>query len=431
MQVVLNGLIFFLMLWVLPVQAALELELTQGVSQAQPIAIPAFSGDIKVGKQQSFSEVVRRDLQNSGQFNVNATAGHASLAGDKLTMDYRYWHRKRIPHVVVGEIAAQADGNYRVAVQLVQVIGDKSVQLTRDYTVAAKDLRRLCHHISDEIYASLTGEKGVFSTRIAYINVQRAADKTQYMLEVADADGASAKPLLKSTQPIMSPRWSPDGKQIAYVSFEKTKAEVYTIDVATGQRRLMTSYPGINGAPAWSPDGKRLAIVLSKNGAPDLFLVNMINGRMSRLTHDSAINTEPSFAPDGNAILFTSNRGGSPQIYQMDLADRKIERLTFVGHYNASASYLPDGSGIVYLHREGGRDNIAIQDLASGQMQQLTDSGQDESPSIAPNGKMILFATRFGEDGVLGVVSSDGRIRLRLPAQVGDVQEPAWSPYLH
>lgn len=411
--------------------AALELELTQGIDTALPIAIVPFAGENTDPGAAELTQTIISDLQNSGQFRVINDATADRYSETATAVNYVAWRKKHIDNLVLGKIEKINDNSIRVMFQLLETVGNKNILLNKEFTIRPRDYRRLAHHISDLIYKELTGEKGIFSTRVAYISVQRETGQpTKYRLYVADADGHNPRALLISSQPIMSPSWSPDGKQIAYVSFEKRKAEVYTVDVHSGKRRLITSFSGINGAPAWSPDGNELAVVLSKSGSPNIYLINMQTHRMRQLTHDYAINTEPSFSPDGKSIIFTSNRGGSPQIYKIDLASTQVSRVTFDGNYNARASYTPDGKSIVMLHSEGGRFNIAIQDLASGRVDVLTRAGQSESPTIAPNGKMILYATNYGGNGVLSVVSVDNKVRLRLPSTDSDVQEPAWSPFI-
>ncbi|QDP72817.1 Tol-Pal system beta propeller repeat protein TolB [Legionella israelensis] len=401
---------------------ALDLELTQGINSALPIAVNSFSQD-SLGNQ--IAEVIENDLRSSGQFKIVSGPGSSTS-----NATFQILRKMGADSVVSGQIHSVGGGHYEVNFELLDAVTNGKILLSRSYRVNQNQFRALAHHISDQVYQKLTGERGVFSTRIAYILVQRNAERPRYSLEVADADGYNPQSLLVSTEPIMSPAWSPDGKMIAYVTFEKKRAQIYTVSVETGRRRLITSFPGINGAPAWSPDGKELAVVLSKNGAPKIYRVDLRNGQLKQLTFGSAIDTEPRYAPDGRSLLFTSGRGGSPQVYRLIFADGSINRVTFEGNYNARASYTPDQKSIVMLHREDRNFNIAVQSARGGSVTPLTFSSLDESPSVSPNGRLVLYATRHKEKGVLGVVSIDGRIRMRLPAREGDVQEPAWSPYL-
>lgn len=393
--------------------AALDLELTQGVDSAIPIAVTAFAPSIH--------DVVVSDLKNSGRFRIS----DASNPNE--------WKQQKLEAAVTANVQELGGNQYSVAFQLHDVLNNTTL-LDRKYTISGSQLRQLSHHISDLIYQQLTGDRGVFSTKIAYILVQRAAANMQqakYTLEVADADGFNPKTLLSSDQPLMSPSWSPDGKYISYVSFEGNRAAIYQQSVATGAREIISKFPGINGAPAWSPDGRKLAIVLSQTGYPKIYLLDLTSKHLEQITNEWYLDTEPNWAPDGKSIIFTSNRGGSnPQIYRIYLNTKKIERVTFNGSYNARGSFASDGKSIAMLHQDGDLFSIAVQDLDSDRLTVLTKSGYDESPSIAPNGKMIVYATNFNGRGVLAVVSTDGRVKLMLPARQGEVQEPAWSPFL-
>jgi len=408
---------------------ALDLELTQGINKALPIAIVPFEQDSQLQENQLVSQVISNDLKNSGQFKlIGFDKSHAPHELGKV--DFTYWKNLGVNNLLIGSISKVGDEQYTVKFQLLDPISQAHLLLNKSYQVKKSDLRALAHHISDIVYQKLTGEPGVFSTRIAYILVNRDEGKATYKLDVADADGHNPQTLLVSSQPIMSPSWSPNAKEIAYVSFENKRSQIFIVNVETGQRKLITSYPGINGAPAWSPDGKQLAVVLSKSGSPKIYLVNLANGKLKQVTFGLGIDTEPSFSPDGKSLLFTSGRGGAPQIYRLNLATQQVSRVSFDGNYNARASYSKDGKNIVMLHREDREFNIGVQDVKNNEIQPLTFSGHDESPSISPNGRMVLYATRHNDKGVLSVVSIDGKIRLRLPSRSGDVQEPAWSPYL-
>ncbi len=402
----------------------LDLELTQGMNMALPIGIASFGSTME---SLGLTEIVAHDLSVSGQFKLVPPVDYGFSGQEALSL----WRQKGADSVLSGSVQNLGGSQYSVRFELMDVPSKGRVILAKTYQVNRTQLRALAHHISDEVYQKLTGERGVFSTKIAYILVKRQGAQSQYTLEIADFDGQNPQSLLVSSEPIMSPTWSPDGSKIAYVSFEKKKSQIFTVTVATGQRRLLTDFEGINGAPAWSPDGRQLAVVLSKTGSPKLYTVDLSSGVMKQLTFGTAIDTEPRYSPDGRSILFTSGRGGSPQIYRLSLADGQISRLTYAGNYNARASYTPNQQNIVMLHRDERRAfNIAVQDVVGGTLTTLTHSPMDESPSVAPNGRLILYATHVQDKGVLSVVSLDGRIKISLPAQAGDVQEPAWSPYL-
>lgn len=400
---------------------SLDLELTQGINSALPIAINSFGSD---AGSQEIAHVIENDLTLSGQFKIVSGPDGANAQSSVGTLK-----QLGADSVVTGRVT-QNGNRYEVSFSLADAVSQGTILLTKTYQINANQIRPLAHHISDEVYQKLTGERGIFSTRIAYISVQRATQRTRYSLEIADADGHNPQSLLVSSEPIMSPSWSPNGREISYVSFEKKRAQIFTVSVETGQRRLITSFPGINGAPAWSPDGRQLAVVLSKSGTPKIYNIDISTGTMKQLTFGDAIDTEPRFAPDGRSILFTSGRGGSPQVYRLSLANGQASRVTFDGNYNVKASYTPDMKNIVMMHRDDRQFNIGLQSANGGPVSSLTSSGLDESPSVSPNSRLVLYATRYQDKGVLGIVSIDGRIKMRLPAREGDVQEPAWSPYL-
>lgn len=400
---------------------ALDLELTQGVNAALPIGINSFGAD---NQGQEIGDVINNDLHLSGQFRIIPPA----LGYDAQSI--AAWQHAGADSVLSGRVSKIGGNRYEVHFELADSSAQGRLLLSKNYQVNDNQLRALAHHISDEVYQKLTGERGIFSTRIAYILVKRGVGRTQYSLEVADMDSSNPQSLLVSSEPIMSPAWSPDGRQIAYVSFEKTRAQIFSVEVATGKRRLLTDFPGINGAPAWSPDGRQLAVVLSKSGTPKVYAVDLATGTMKQLTFGEAIDTEPRYSPDGRSLLFTSGRGGSPQIYRLSLADGGITRVSYSGNYNARSSYTPNQQQVVMLHREERQFNIGVQDVSSGRITTLTNSQMDESPTVSPNGRLVLYATRYQDKGVLAISSIDGRIKLRLPSRDGDVQEPAWSPFL-
>ena len=429
--------------------AILNLDLTKGIDSAVPIAVVPFNVQDTQKPSADISGIVSTDLADSGQFKLLDTDSMDQKPSQLSDIDLNYWRNQNVDDVAIGTIKAAGGNSFKVSYQLVDLYKDKTlnrlptgasrildmlnnpVLLNETYTIRNNGLRRLAHRIADKIYEKIIGIKGVFSTKIAYILVQRQPNqKATYSLEVADADGYNPRAILVSHEPIMSPTWSPDGRKMAYVSFEKRHAAIYISDLATGKRQLISRFPGINGAPAFSPDGKTLAMVLSKDGSPKIYTIDLRTKKLTQITRDWAIDTEPNWAPDGKSLIFTSSRSGGPQIYQVTLANHQVQRLTYVGGYNAKATFSPDGKSIVMLHRDQGMFDIAKQGLASGDVVVLSNFGDDQSPSVAPNGKMVIYASRDGDRGILKLVSDDGRVKLSLPESQGEVREPAWSPFL-
>lgn len=435
MKILIRLSCLLLSLLVFPSQAALDVELTKGVDSAVPVSVVPFSHE--GFSAFNFSKVISKDLANSGRFTLLDDTALGQLPHTGQEVDINFWRQQNVEHVVTGSIKSLGNKQYQVSFAMVDLYNtqDSPIVAEQTYRVDESQLRQLAHHISDIIYQKATGERGVFSTRLAYVLVKRrfgahGKDLTQYSLQVSDMDGQNSRSILHSNEPIMSPSWSPKGDRIAYVSFEGKRPGIYVSDLETGQRQLITRYPGINGAPAWSSDGSQLAVALSSKTNPNIYVIDLDSKKLKPITKDYAINTEPNWAPDNKSIIFTSDRGGSPQIYQYDLKKHKIKRLTYVGNYNAKASFTPDGHTLVLLHRENHNFNIAALDLEEGLMRELTHSGTNESPSVAPNGRMVVFASQNEGRSVLGMVSLDGRVTLRIPDEQGDVQEPVWSPFL-
>lgn len=432
------------LLWVTASSEALDIELTQGIGAAIPIAITPFGNEQQslVPGQQTFSEVMHNDLQNSGQFRVNTPSGQQPTNISQV--DFNFWRKQSVNDLVVGNIHAVGGNRYEVSFQLIDLFANnhsggpinpsQSVLISNSFTVPASALRQAAHRVSDMIYQKLTGARGVFSTKIAYVVVQHDANQRgKYSLEVSDQDGFNPQALMVSGQPIMSPTWAPDGRKIAYVSFEQGTPGIYLQDLYRGSRQLISDYPGVNGAPSFSPDGRKIALVLTRTDNPKIYIMGISGRGLTQVTNGYSIDTEPSWSPDGQSLLFTSNTGGTPQIYRYNLASGQTQRVTFDGNYNARPSFFPDGQNIILMHRSSGDYNqfgIARENLQTGGLQVLVQTGNDESPSLAPNGKMVIYSTLYDGRGVLAMVSTDGRIKLRLPAREGDVQDPAWSPFL-
>lgn len=402
-------------------RAQLTIEIIGGGATTVPIAIVPFAGEANY--PYPLTDIVGADLTRSGLFRLVDPAGVSPRPARADDVHFGDWTARGADAVVVGSVTPQAEDRVEVRFFLLDAV--KQTQLAAvSYIVAPSQFRSTAHQIADIIYEKLTGDVGIFSTHIAYI----AKQGSHYELLVADADGYNPRTIVTSNEPLLSPAWSPDGTRIAYVSLESRKPVIYMQSLGTGQRHVLANFRGSNSAPAWMPDGSRLAVTLSRDGGSQLYLINPDGSGVQRLMSSSAIDTEANFSPDGRAILFTSDRGGSPQIYRLTLADGTVERMTIEGSYNVSPRYLPDGKGFVFLRRDGNNFNVAIEDFATRQVQVLTQGTLDESPSVAPNGKMILYASEVGGRGILAAVSSDGRVKQRITAAASDVREPAWGP---
>ncbi len=395
---------------------------TAGNADQVAVAIAPFRDES--GLKQPLVPVIAADLARSGLFKIVDNAG-AKPQHEPEQLDYAHWRARGADTVVIGSVTAQAEGRFEVRFRLMDAV--RQTQLAGfSYSASAAQLRLTAHKIADVVYEKLIGEPGAFSTRIAY--VARLPGK-RFALHVADADGFAPQTILSSNEPIISPKWSPDGTRLAYVSFEHRKPVVYVQSIVTGARQAVANFFGSNSAPAWSPDGRRLAVVLSRDGGSQMFIVSADgSGQPQRLASSSSIDTEPNFAPDGSSIIFTSDRGGSPQIYRIPVSGGQPQRLTFEGAYNVSARHSPDGKSMTFIHRCSGRFAVAVQDLATRQIQVLSDGGVDESPGFSSNGRMILYASEIKGRGILAAVSSDGRVKQRFTEEAGDIREPAWGP---
>ncbi len=402
--------------------AALEIEINGSGAQQIPIAVVPFGG--ATNAKESISEIVAEDLHRSGLFRVLETRGMANLPATPAQIKYAEWTALQAQAIAIGNVESIAGGRLIVSFHLMDAL--KQTQLAgMDYQIAPSQARLTAHKIADIIYQKLTGQSGLFASRIAYITKVGK----RYDLQVADADGANPQSVLKSNEPIISPTWSPDGTKLAYVSFEKKKPIVIVHTLISGQREIVANYKGNNSAPAWSPDGSKLAIVLTYGANSQIYTVDSSGGGLKQITKSTAIDTEPAFSPDGNWIYFSSDRGGRPQIYKVPADGGSPSRVTFEGGYNVSPRFSPDGKSLAYIRNDGGKFRVALQDLASGQVQLLSEGSQDESPSFAPNGRVILYATKVKGRGALAAVSVDGKVRQRLnDATGGDVREPAWGP---
>lgn len=404
-------------------RAALTIEIIGGNSNQIPITILPFGNEER--HKDKVSEIVQGDLVRSGWFRSHDVGNVGKPPVEPSDVDWRQFSTRGATHIVIGNVVERSDGKLAVRFRLMDV-AKQSQRTGFSYTVGVEQLRATAHKIADVLYEELTGEAGVFSTRICY--VVKAPER--FELQVADADGGNADFILAHREPIISPAWSPDGTRIAYVSFERRKPIVFVHSLADGSRQVLANFEGANSSPAWSPDGSRLAITLTRDGVAQIYVMAADGSSISRLTNSQSIDTEAAWSPDGRTILFTSDRGGSPQIYRMPSGGGNAERVTFEGNYNVTPRWSPDGRSFCFIQRNSGRYNVAVQELGSREAVLLTDGRNDSSPTFAPNGRMILYASEHNKRGVLAAVSRDGRIKQRFSDTGGNIREPAWGPLL-
>ena len=417
-----------LVLLSLNAQAELVIEVTQGRQSAIPISVVPFEWTGATNLPENLSAIINNDLGSSGYFRTLDTQLMLSKPVRPEEVVYTDWRRMKQDFIVVGRISADEAG-YAIEFHVIDV--HQQIELLHHRVKGrATQLRDLAHYISDFIFKRLTGIDGVFSTKMVYVTTNK--ERTRFNLNFADADGAREQLIFKSSHPILSPAWSPDGKKVAYVSFENGQSEIFFQELSTGRREKVISFDGSNSAPSFSPDGTRLAFVHSNAGNPDIYVMNLNTRKVERLTTHYGIDTEPQWMADGRHILFTSSRAGGPQIYKLDSETGSVKRVTFEGSYNARARMTADGRKMVYVHGNGDSFHIASQEMSSGRVRILTrDTNLDESPSVAPNGSMVIYAATENDRSILAAVSVDGEVKFRLPSRYGDVREPAWSPILN
>jgi len=421
MNIIKLAFIFFVSFISLSANAELDIEITGGGAQQTPIAVVPFGNAGSMNA--NISDIINADLKRSGLFRLLDTRGMPSQPTKVADVKFSEWSALQAQAVVIGDVTPIPGGKFNVSFQLLDVLKQKTLA-DMDYQLSPRHARMTAHKIADVIYQKMTGHPGAFASRIAYVTKKGS----RHYLYVADADGHNPQALVNSSEPVISPSWSPDGTKMAYVSFEKKKPIVFVHTLRTGKRKIVANYKGNNSAPAWSPDGTKLAIVLTYGANSQIYTINANGGGLKRITRSRGIDTEPVFSPDGNSIYFTSDRGGSPQIYRTSANGGGANRVTFKGAYNVSPHFSNDGKSLVYIRNDGGRFKVASQNMSNGQVLVLSNGSQDESPSFSPNGRMVLYATKKGSRGSLAAVSFDGKVRQSLSETRGDVREPAWGP---
>ncbi len=412
-------------------QAADTLVITRGADRAMPIAVVPFGWDGSA-LPEDVAAIIGNDLRNSGLFEPLARSHMISMPARPQEVIYRDWRAVNAQYVLIGDARPSADGRISISYHLLNVASEQSVA-SGTVTGTVQQLRDLAHHIADQAFEKISGTRGAFSTKLLFVTATGPVNDRRYVLYRADYDGARAVSLLQSREPILSPAYAPDGKRIAYVSFEQKRPRIYVQHVETGAREQVTNFEGLNGAPAWSPDSSKLAFVLSKDGNPEIYVMDMASRQVRRVTNHMAIDTEPFWGKDGQTLYFTSDRSGRPQIYRANINGGEAQRVTFTGNYNANPKLSADEKTLVMIHRQDGYTvfKVATQDLQRGSLRILSDTSLDESPTVAPNGSMVIYATRQQGKGVLMLTSINGRVRIALPGVEGEIREPSWSPFLN
>ena len=422
-------LITFSIVFLSNLSSQLRIEIKGGSEDSISIAIVPMKWNLDIPQEEFLHQVIKSDLESFGEFEVLPPKNMLSLPTSKEEVFYKDWRLLGTDYLVIGEISpSEMDQEIKATYIIFDVIKERAIH--RGTVLGPlKTLRSIGHKISDTIYLQVQGIPGIFSTKLAYIDKPSKANPN-YNLMISDIDGYESLSLFSSPQPLMSPSWSPDLKKIAYVSFEEGTSRIYIQKLSNAERIGLKLEKGINSSPNWSPDGNKISAVLSKKGNPDIFIYNLEESTWSQMTNHFGIDTEPDWSPNSRRILFTSNRSGSPQIYEANTRTKRIKRLTFEGTYNARGRYLPDGKSIVFVHRTNGIFHIATQNLRSGKIRILTNTSLDESPTVSPNGNVVIYATKDGDKDILAGITLDGKTKFIMPSLKGEAREPSWSPLI-
>lgn len=422
-------LITYFIIFFPTLSSQLRIEIKGGAEESISIAVVPMQWDLEVPQETFIHKVIKSDLESFGEFNVLPPRNMLSLPTSKEEVFFKDWRLLGTDYLVIGNVkSTDIDREIRASYTIYDVVKERAIH-RGSVSGPMSTLRKIGHKISDTIYSRIHGIPGIFSTRIAYIDKPSNSDPN-YNLMISDIDGYDSMSLFSSPQPLMSPSWSPDMKNIAYVSFEEGTSRIFIQKLSSAERKGLKLEKGINSSPNWSPDGKKISAVLSKTGNPDIFIYDMERSSWSQVTKHFGIDTEPDWSPNSKSILFTSNRSGSPQLYEVNTRNNRIKRLTFEGSYNARGRYLPDGKGIVFVHRQNGIFHIATQNLKTGKVKILTDTTLDESPTVSPNGNVVIYATKDGDKDILAGITLDGKTKFVMPSLKGEAREPSWSPLI-